>query len=93
MAKTRVTLNGRGMKELLHSSEVRDDLTRRATPVLAVAQASAPVESGAYRDSLRIEQATTDRAVVRVIADVDHGLVVEAKTGTLARALDAAGGA
>ena len=57
---------------------------------LAAAQSSAPVASGAYRASLHLVDDTTDRAVVRLVADVDHAMVVEANTGTLARALDQA---
>lgn len=90
--KARVVLNSRGVVQLLNDSGVRNDLTRRAEEVLIKAQADAPVETGAYRNSLHIEQATTDRAVVRVASDADHALDVESKTGNLARALDAAGG-
>lgn len=90
---TKVKLNRAGMRALLNDDGVRAELTRRMGPVEAAAKASAAVESGAHRDSIHIEQATTDRAVVRVVADSDHSLVVEAKTGNLARALDAAGGA
>lgn len=85
----KVKLNSRGMGELLNSGDVRDALTDRAERVLSAAQSSAPVASGAYRDSLRIVQDTTDRAVVRVASDVAHAYVVEANTGNLARALDA----
>lgn len=87
----KVRLNRAGMRELLHSDGVRRDLTRRMGSVESVAKASAPVDSGAYRDSIHVEQVTTDRVVVRVVADADHALVVEAKTGNLSRALDAAG--
>lgn len=62
-----------------------------AERALSAAQASAPVESGAYRDSLRVETDHTDRMVKRVVSDVDYALVVEANTGNLARALDSAG--
>lgn len=88
-----VRLNHSGMRDLLNDPGVRDELTRRAEAVLAAAKANAPVESGEYRDNLHIEQATTDRAVTRVVGDTDHSILVEAKTGNLARALDAAGGA
>lgn len=88
----KVKLNSAGMKALLNSAGVRAELTRRAGPVLAAAQSTAPVESGAYKAGLHIEQATTDRAVVRVAGSTDHDLIVESKHGTLARALDAAGG-
>jgi len=73
-------------------------------PVLASAQASAPVVSGAYKDSLRLEMTTSaalgikfraggSRPVAVVLSDSDHAMSVEAGTGNLARALDSAGGA
>lgn len=93
MARAKVKLNRAGMRELLKSDGVRDELTRRMGPVLAAAKASAPVKSGAHRNSLHIVQATTDRVVVRVVADSDHSLAVEATTGHMARALDQAAGA
>lgn len=85
-------MNSRGMGEMLKGDDVRADLTSRMQSALDQARSSAPVASGAYRDSLRIEQATTDRVAVRIVSDVPHALVVEANTGNLARALDAAGG-
>ena len=89
MARANVKLNSSGVKDLLNSSKVRADLTARAERVLSAAQSSAPVVSGAYQDSLEVVQDTTDRAVVRVVANIDYGYVVEANTGNLARALDA----
>lgn len=92
MARTKVRLSSRGIQNLLRSAGVRRDLTRRADRVLLQARATAPEDTGAYRASLHIEQATTDRAVVRVASDLHYAAGVEAHTGTLARALDAAGG-
>lgn len=92
MASTRVKLNSPGMAALLKSSDVRAFVTDRAEQVLAAAQDAAPVASGEYRDSLHLVQDTTDRAVTRVASDAPHAYVVEANTGNLARALDAAGG-
>lgn len=91
MSGIKVQLNHRTIAELLGSEEVRAELTKRAERVLAAAKASAPVATGAYRDGLHIEQATTDRAVVRVRGNTDHDWIVEARTGNLARAIDAAG--
>lgn len=88
---TRVRLYHDGMEELLKSAGVRADLTGRAERVASAARASAPVESGAYRDSIHVEADTTDRAAARVVAGVSYAMVVEANTGNLARALDAAG--
>lgn len=87
---TRITLNSSGMKALLNSGEVRAMLTEKARPVLAAAQADPHDASGAYEASLHLEQATTDRAVVRVVADVPYSHVLEANYGILARALDSA---
>jgi hypothetical protein len=72
---------GHGVSGLLHS---------KAAAVLSAAQSSAPVASGEYRDGLHIEEAHTDRLVVRVSGSTDHDWIVEAKTGNLARALDSA---
>lgn len=89
MPRARVKLLSPGMQELLNDDGVRRHLNGLAEQVLAEARASAPVRTGAYRNSLHLEQATTDRAVVRVVADVDHALAVESATGTLTRALSA----
>lgn len=86
-----VRLNDAGMKELLNSSEVRTYVTNIAQDVLHEAIAHAPVKTGAYRDGLHIEQDTTDRVVVRVKGNTDHDWYVEAETGNLSRAMDAAG--
>lgn len=89
MARTKVTMKSRGVVEILNSDGARDLVTERAERVLSAARSSAPVESGAYRDGLHIEQATTDRAVARVTGGTDHDWIVEANTGNLARAMDA----
>lgn len=92
MAKPKVRLHSPGVVNLLKDAGVRDELTRRMERVEAQARANAPVDTGAYRDSITLEQDTTDRAVVRVVAHAGHALLVESHTGNLARALDAAGG-
>lgn len=87
----RVVLKSAGFREMLNSGEVRALLTGKASSVLSSAKANAPVDSGEYAASIHVEQATTDRAVVRVVASAPHAFVVEANTGNLARALDSAG--
>lgn len=89
MARVKVNY-GAPFAEILNSARVRAELTSKAGNVLAAAQAAAPVDTGEYRASLHIIQATTDRAVVRVVASAPHALVVEANHGTLSRALDSA---
>lgn len=87
---TRVKLKSSGVKQLLNSSGVRSLLTSKAGGVLSAARSGAPVVSGEYVSSLQIVQATTDRAAVRVASTAPHGMIVEANTGNLARALDSA---
>lgn len=86
----RVKLNRRGMDELLNGEVARRATRGPAERVLSAARASAPVDTGEYRDSLRLVEDSTDRLVQRVVATAAHGMVVEARTGNLARALDAA---
>ena len=88
----RFRLISQGMRQLLHDPRVTRELERRMGPVLSTAVANAPVDSGAYRDSLHLETVQTDRTVVRLVSNVPHAMVVQAATGNMSRALDAAGG-
>jgi hypothetical protein len=90
MARTRIVLKSAGFEDMLKSSEVRALLTDHAENVLSAAKADPHDDSGAYEASLHIEQATTDRAVVRVVASVPYAHVLEANYGILSRALDSA---
>ena len=93
MVDIKIELNHASMEELLKSDEVRSALEDRARRVLAAAKANAPVRTGAYRDGLHVEiREHASRVVARVVGGSDHDMIVEAKHGTLARALDAAGG-
>lgn len=93
MLKTEVSLIHSGMSELLHDPGVGGELERRMQRALVEAEASAPVVSGTYRDRLKVETVQhPSRVVVRLVADVDYAMIVEAAHGTLSRALDAAGG-
>ena len=88
--RSSVRLNSGGVQELLDGAVGQAVCEPVAQRVLAAAQAGAPVESGDYRSSLRIEVDHTDRVRVSVVADVPHALAVEARTGNLVRALGAA---
>lgn len=88
----KLKLNHGGIEAVLKSDGVRADLTARAERVLAAAEADPHDDTGAYESGLHIEQATTDRAVVRVVSGDFKGHILEARYGILARALDAAGG-
>lgn len=90
MARTKVIIHHGGMAELLKSAGVRARLTEAAQPVLAAAKADPHDDTGAYEAGLHIEQAVTDRAVVRVVSGDWKGHILEAEYGILARALDSA---
>ena len=92
MARMKYRLNHPGMAELLKDAGVRADLERRAERVLSRARDSARVVSGEYRDGLTTQVRVTDRVVVDVVGTAEHSMIVEAATGNLASALDAAGG-
>lgn len=91
MARTNVRLNSSEVQSYLDGGHGVDSMLQAAASrVLSAAQSAAPVESGEYQASLHLETDHTDRMVVRVIADAPHALVVEARDGVLARAIDAA---
>jgi type V secretory pathway adhesin AidA len=87
MASVRVKLNHRGMRDLLNSSAARAALEGPAQSVLVRAKATAPVDTGAYRDSLHIAEDRTDRVVLRIGSNLDYATTIQANTGHLARAL------
>ena len=82
----RFKFNGPGVRDLLNEDFVRKHLTQRAERVLADAQ------SGQPDFDYHIEQAKTDRVVVRVGSDDEGVLFAESDTGNLLRALDAGSG-
>lgn len=88
-----VRLSSAGVRELELSRAIEDLLVPRVTRSLGKATSTAPVVSGAYRASLRVVVERSDRVRVRLISTVPYAMKVEAKYGTLATALDAAGGA
>ena len=87
MAGADIKLNSAGMRDLLQSAGVRAPVRDAAEKVAGRARSSAPVSSGAYRDSITVVSGTTDRAVERVTATAPHAAIIEARTGNLKRAL------
>lgn len=89
----KITLNHKSVQDLLDGDGgVREILMERAQRVLAKAQVDAPVQTGNYKSGLGISEDHTDRLAIRVGSNSPHAHLVEAKHGTMARALDAAGG-
>lgn len=75
---------------LLQSAEVEALCMSKAQQALKVAQATAPVDTGAYRDGLKIEvRKSAHRKSFRVVGTDKKTILVECKTGNLVRALRA----
>ena len=90
MKLERLRIKSKGIRDVF-DQWADGDGQRRIGRALSAAEASAPVESGAYKRSLRVERVEhPSRPVLRVVADVDYAMQVEAEHGTLSRSLDAA---
>lgn len=76
--------------KLGHSARLTAINVRKMEAVAARARASAPVETGEYRDriTVRVKRAAK-RNVVLVVAEDPKSLIIESRTGNLARALNA----
>jgi hypothetical protein len=89
--QTEVNFNSAFFDDIMKSAGVEKLTTEIAETGLAIAQANAPVDTRAYRDKLHIEVKDTRwRKVIRVVGTDPKTLLIEAKTGNLARALKAA---
>lgn len=92
MARAYVTFNDSYFDEVLNSAGVQRLCRSKAEQALAIARASAPVDTGAYRAGLAVEaKRSAHRTVYRVVGHDRKTLLVEAKTGNLVRALKAVG--
>jgi hypothetical protein len=77
-------------KEILESEKVGDLCETAADAVHGIAYANAPVESGDYRDGLKVKrQRSGDRVTALVVGEDWKTLLVESQTGNLARAVRA----
>lgn len=85
-----IKLNQAAIDALVTDPGVTEDMMRRGEQVAAAARSDAPVLTGAYRDSITVTE--REGGGVDVGSDLPYALVVQARTGNLARALDAAGG-
>lgn len=81
-----------GFRKLLKSPELAAHLKSRAEAVASAARDSAPVDTGDYQNSIGVEVVEhPTRVVARVKATDPKSLLIESRTGNLARALNAAG--
>ena len=77
---------------IMRSAGVQSLEKAAAERVLAVAQATAPVDTGDYQRGLRIVKAERKYRTAYLVEGTDwKTLLVESKTGNLARALKTAG--
>jgi len=80
--------NERFFSEMGHSAEVTDLVKAKAEEAAAIARATAPVDTGAYRDSIHVEVVSwPTRNAALVIASDPKALLIESETGNLVRAL------
>jgi hypothetical protein len=93
MAKVRFVVNPRGVQDIMRSEGIGDDLRERADRVVAQARTLAPIDTGAYRNSIKpfVEMHPT-RQVAHILSGIFYADIVEAKHRVLGRAIDAARG-
>ncbi|WP_291053723.1 HK97 gp10 family phage protein [Herbiconiux sp.] len=89
--QTVVQFNDFYFDQILKTAEVEALSRESAEKALEIARQNAPVDDGDYKRGLHIEvKEAKFRKVVRVVGDDAKTLLIEAKTGNLARALKAA---
>lgn len=92
MGSTQIRFNPRFFDQVLKSQQVAA-LTRGASEhIRDRAKATALVDTGAYRDGIVVrERDTAHRKTFRVVGTDTKTMLIEARTGNLARALRAEG--
>ena len=90
--QTKVDFNESFFDAIMHSAGVESLCRQKAEAVLQEAKATAPVKTGAYRDGIEIKVVhRAHRDTVMVVGTDAKTMLVESKTGNLARALKKAG--
>lgn len=90
--QTSVQFNQSFFDSIMRSAGVQSLQLAAAERVLAAAQASAPVDTGAYKSKLQITRAERKYRTAFLVTGTDpKTLLIEAKLGVLARALKSAG--
>lgn len=92
MAKARgyCTFNDSFFDEIMRSARVESMCAGKAQLALKVAQATAPVDTGDYKRRLKVEvKDSAHRKVYRVVGHDRKTMLIESRTGNLARALKA----
>jgi hypothetical protein len=90
---TNVQFNEGFFESILRTAPVEALVDGVGNRTLDIAQATAPVDTEEYRDGLHIEHHESRyRRTTRVVGSDSKTLLIESKTGTLARALKGAKG-
>jgi hypothetical protein len=88
--QTTVTFNTVYFDQIMKSAGVESVTREAAERALAIAKSTAPVDTGSYRDQLHLEMRESQyRRVIRVVGSDPKTMLIESKTGNLARALKA----
>lgn len=88
--RTEVKFNRGWGNQILNGSDMGRAVDSATAGVAARARASAPRDTGAYASSIKTGRVRRDRIVGIVVSDDPAALAIEARYGTLARALRAA---
>ncbi len=89
---TSVTFNKAFFDRIMRTAQVERLAKDTAEKALRVARDTAPYDSGAYRDHLELERhRSAYRDSFRVVGRDPKTMLIEAKTGHLARSLKAVG--
>lgn len=91
--QTEVDFNSAFFDRIMKSAGVEDLTKNTAEAALSIARHTAPVDTGDYKRHLALERYTSQyRFAWRVIGRDPKTLLIEAKTGNLARAIKAVKG-
>lgn len=81
MARAKFNASYKGIGQILRSEQMKREMKARADQIRAKAEALAPVDSGNYVESFRVEteirKGSTTRAIAKVINDSPHAAYVE----------------
>lgn len=88
---TTVYFDRRFFDQIMKSAGIERMVDSTAEKALGIAQANAPVDEGDYKSGLKVEKRDTQyRHTARVVGEDWKTMLIESKTGNLARALKAA---
>lgn len=88
--QTTIEFNDMFFDNIMKSAGVEALTKETAQRAAGIARSTAPVDTGSYRNQIRvIVRESRYRRVYRVVGDDPKTLLIESKTGNLARALKA----